>query len=676
MNTFRFGLLIFIISNLSLTTCHSQSGTWTWMNGYPSIDGIGNYGIQGVPSVNNSPAARYATGNWTDTAGDFWIYSGVGGTDDLWKFDPENDEWAWMTGSSSGANPESHLGKGVYDTLNTPGFLGYGIQTWTTPDNHLWLFGGVDYSNDVINVNADLWQYSPVINQWAWMGTFGPINYGTMGVGDTTTMPGGRQEGNCAWTDDKGNLWLFGGFNDSLQAHNDIWEYNVPTGIWTWMGGSANVDDSGQYHVLGQPSKLSYPSGRVTNVFWKDAGGNFWLYGGSQYTHDLMFQDIWSFNPGNQNWTWVKGAEGEDSSVLGVPCKPNLLNKQGRRYEDRAAWRPYEDLIITYNGFTDWGTTQPVNELWGYKMSTNEWTKIDSGTFLGSYGTMGVSSDTNYPPSRFGGVGFTGRDHSLWLFGGLNGFGYASQGIGFFNDLWKYVIDTSCLPPAPVCQLATPMVTATPNVFCVSDSATLCAPAGYISYNWNMGDSGTCIEAKQPGDYYVTVKDSSGCTVRSDIKSITTYPIFSVPIVADGKFLSSYGAATYQWYLNDTPILNATTDTLLVKEPGAYSLYVTDSNGCATFSEPVNLISTGINQLAEDQVLLYPNPNSTGSWKLAVNDELVGKVLSVYDVQGQLVYQTMIQTAKSEIVLGVPSGVYWLKIYSANGDVVRKMVKL
>jgi len=149
-----------------------------------------------------------------------------------------------------------------------------------------------------------------------------------------------------------------------------------------------------------------------------------------------------------------------------------------------------------------------------------------------------------------------------------------------------------------------------------------------------------------------------------------------VPIVADGKFLSSYGAATYQWYLNDTPILNATTDTLLVKEPGAYSLYVTDSNGCATFSEPVNLISTGINQLAEDQVLLYPNPNSTGSWKLAVNDELVGKVLSVYDVQGQLVYQTMIQTAKSEIVLGVPSGVYWLKIYSANGDVVRKMVKL
>ena len=96
---------------------------------------------------------------------------------------------------TSGGSTVINAVKGVYDSLNSPGTIGYGMFTWVTPDNHLWLFGGVSFFrvNYSFKINDDLWQYNPAINQWAWMGNFDSVpNYEIKGVGTTTTTPGGR----------------------------------------------------------------------------------------------------------------------------------------------------------------------------------------------------------------------------------------------------------------------------------------------------------------------------------------------------------------------------------------------------------------------------------------------------------------------------------------------------
>jgi len=667
MKIFRPLILTYIIFNLSIAGACAQAGSWTWVSGDNTLN-AGGSGVKGIPSINNAPTSRYACGNWVDTAGNFWVYSGLNASDDLWRFNPQTTEWTWMTGGAGVENIDAPT-KGVYDSLNDPGALAYGMLSWTTPDNHLWLFGGL-YNYGSYNIDDNLWQYNPAINQWAWMGNFGPTNYGTMGVGDNTTMPGGRQEGNCAWVDKSGNLWLFGGCDVTYQSYNDLWEYNVSTGIWTWLSGSPNLNDGGQYGVIGSAWDQYYPSGRSTNFFWTDTAGNFWIGGGTQHQNDLMFQDIWELNPNNLAWTWVDGIDGPDTtSPTGENCIASLSNVPGRRYENRATWKQCEDLILTYNGFTDWkdSTITVLNDMWGYKISSNEWTKINSWPLAGNYGLKGVSSPGNAPPSRIGGVGFTGRDNALWLFGGQNNTGY-------FNDLWKYVLDTTCVSCSRSCALAPPLITTDKPTFCADSSTRICAPNTYASYQWNEGDSSSCITVAQAGDYYVTVTGINGCTAESNHLLVNVYPVPPVSITEHGDTLTSFGSVGYQWTFDGNPIQGATSDLYVVKQQGNYAVAATDSNGCINTSNQV-YVTVGISDLEEQRVSIFPNP-STGAWQLTVGTGLLGGKLEVYDGDGQIVFQSEIRNPKAAINLNVASGIYWLRISSASTTIVRKLVKL
>jgi N-acetylneuraminic acid mutarotase len=58
------------------------------------------------------------------------------------------------------------------------------------------------------------------------------------------------------------------------------------------------------------------------------------------------------------------------------------------------------------------------------------------GESRGSYGTIGIESQSSSPGARQEAVSWTDRDGKLWLFGG---YGYSSSdGPVFLNDLWKW----------------------------------------------------------------------------------------------------------------------------------------------------------------------------------------------------------------------------------------------
>ena len=72
--------------------------------------------------------------------------------------------------------------------------------------------------------------------EWTWMGGSStlpscPSNdicgqpgvYGTLGTPAAGNIPGGRR-GASSWTDNDGNLWLFGG-----SGYDDLWEFNIST---------------------------------------------------------------------------------------------------------------------------------------------------------------------------------------------------------------------------------------------------------------------------------------------------------------------------------------------------------------------------------------------------------------------------------------------------------------
>jgi N-acetylneuraminic acid mutarotase len=140
---------------------------WAWIGGYEESGVIGSYGTLGVPSASNIPGPRSSGVTWTDGLGNLWLFGGsgsgatlgAGALNDLWKFNPTTNEWAWE-GGSSGVEAA-----GVYGTLgtaaasNVPGSRA-GAFNWTGRDGNAWLFGGGGYDADGLDGAADdLWEY-------------------------------------------------------------------------------------------------------------------------------------------------------------------------------------------------------------------------------------------------------------------------------------------------------------------------------------------------------------------------------------------------------------------------------------------------------------------------------------------------------------------------------------
>jgi N-acetylneuraminic acid mutarotase len=238
-----------------------STNEWAWMGGSmaANCDGFtcgqaGTYGTLGTPAAGNIPASRSGALSWTDASGNLWLFGGGGylsisdteALNDLWEFNPNSGQWAWMGGSMP-TNVEYSFQPSIYGTLGTPApgnIPGSRVEstTWTDNRGNLWLLGGI--GEDAIGTQGnldDLWEFNPNTQLWAWMGGSSafacppyvlgpncglePPVYGTLGTPSEAYLPGSRNAPST-WGDKNGNLWLFGGTNADAQGSlNDLWLY-------------------------------------------------------------------------------------------------------------------------------------------------------------------------------------------------------------------------------------------------------------------------------------------------------------------------------------------------------------------------------------------------------------------------------------------------------------------
>jgi N-acetylneuraminic acid mutarotase len=450
---------------ICVSDLRSQTQNFTWVNGSNLPDQYGIYGTIGMPSAGSMPGARDRSVTWTDATGNLWLFggegyseTGLGTLSDLWKYNVATNQWTWMKGSKSISQNSIYGSKGVSAVSNQPGGR-RNAMSWVDAAGNLWMFGGFGLGTSGTNYYSlnDLWKYNITTNEWVWMkgDSTGNLNgvYGTQNLPSSLNNPGGR-EASVTWVGPSGNLYLLGGWGYPETGQpdrlNDFWMYNISTSEWTWIGGSKNWDENGIYGTKGVSSPATRPGARASAVSWKDGSGNFWLFGGNGMAatgNPNYLSDLWKYSFSNNQWTWVSGDSTLLSSgVYGTQGVPSQSNTPGARGWSITWNDQVNGNLWLFGGAAQSSSTSGImNDTWKYNIASGMWTWIkgsSSGNDPGNYGTMGISSSNNLPPSRWASCAWTTSAGKFWLFGGIRNAGLISR----MSDLWT---GDFTLPPPP-----------------------------------------------------------------------------------------------------------------------------------------------------------------------------------------------------------------------------------
>jgi hypothetical protein len=416
--------------NVTNVLVDCQHNDWNWISWYlSSTNKANNYATVTTPLFPpdlqapanlGTPGGRDFAASWTDAKGRKWLFGG------------------------SGFPYPSPFG------LQPAGFL-----------NDLWVFDGTwvpanlpTYFNSTFGKNGE-WvvDYSPLESTNA-SGAYGTLQMSSGGA------PGARW-GSTTWTDASGNLWMFGGqgydaSSIDFSLLNDVWEW-IPsaTGIdshgagtfigqWVWQGGSNTGNQKGVY-----AGASPIPGGRWAAASQTDSLGNVWLFGGqgidSAGTTGLL-SDLWKYNIGSRQWTWIAGPNLANTNGVypGTKGTGSSSTAPGGR-QAAVLWVDASNNVWLFGGFglDSAGTGGPagaiLNDLWEYTGGQWVWISGDNlANQTGVYGTQTTAAATNVPGSRWGAVGWSDANSNLWFFGGWGYGTVTTDPTGFLNDIWEY----------------------------------------------------------------------------------------------------------------------------------------------------------------------------------------------------------------------------------------------
>ena len=672
-------LLFFIFSGCNLIFAQVP-GQWVWIHGDSAAFNSGSYGLQGVPGPSNDPPSSYESCNWTDHNGNFWLYGGwspTGTYADMWKYDPATNEWTWMKGPGTPNYFGSYGIQGVSSPTNNPPNMSEGATTWTDGQGDLWLFG---------SRKNDLWRYVISTNEWTWIkgpnmsGNAGV--YGTKGVPNILNNPPSRYECASSWTDNNGNLWMFGGMLGG--AYNDLWKYDPGTNEWTWISGSSSLNQLGVYGTLGVEDPANIPGARATYTHWMDNTGNFYIFGGEKITPPyIQFNDFWRYNPATNMWAWMGGTNAANSDgFYNSKCIHDSLCIPSSRFENRVVWTDAQGNFWHFGGAIGTSANLLKNDLWMYCLAEKKWIwQSGDSTYnpSGYWGTKGVSDPLNKPNGRAGAVSWSGPNNNLYLFGGSSSF--FSQ---FRNDLWMYTIDSACAN----CLSAVNANFSVENICPGTCTDFTNLSTGASSYIWSFTGgnpsvstdafpSGICYAS--PGNYDVMLIASNATSSDTLISNITVYPFPPLQgILQDGDTLfANPGATSYQWFFNSNIIPGATTYFYIAAQSGNYNVVATDENGCEV-EAVINNVIAGAMPLASGSwpLAIFPNPVSDNleirnlkcdSWTIKIFN-MIGSAVTLPAANCQLPTCTL-------DVSSLDAGTYYVELVSGKNTYRSRFIK-
>jgi gliding motility-associated-like protein len=470
-------ILAFFLLTCSTILGQAQ-GTWTWIHGdtaYPYLNLSPNTllshpirGTKGVASPINTPGGVAAAegANWKSPDGRFWLLdNNITNPDSfpqIWSYDYKTNQWTWEAGYDTlvieGACPADFV-----QDVQKQYIYEAGSPSWSDSLGNLWMYARLYSSfarSRYVLYKFDIQTKKITIIDCRSSNT--KIK-GTRGVASSLNWPGYRNE-SATWR--VGNRLLLMGNGLYSIPDNELWEYNIGTGLWTWLGGSAGSEPTYNHGVKGVASASNWPKASILTTSKWVSGTKIYMFSGLSLRGASMPPSssiLWEYDLTNGLWTWLSGDSASIASNKGrypsVTCldSPDLIPR-GRH----SGLSP--QTSICNNAFWLYSTRAPGNvsslvdssfhaDLWLYRPSINRWICLDKGENVKaySYGTKGVPSPSNRPPTRLYTMMWTDDQDRLYLFGASLYNIQDTEVDGtlafrrFGNDLWRYDPDYSCI---------------------------------------------------------------------------------------------------------------------------------------------------------------------------------------------------------------------------------------
>lgn len=211
-------------------------------------------------------------------------------------------------------------------------------------------------------------------------------------------------------------------------------------------------------------------------------------------------------------------------------------------------------------------------------------------------------------------------------------------------------------------------------------TATINVISGSISsYEWSNGATTPSISNLDGGGYSVTVTDENNCTLVSSIDIVSLMnPTVNLgeDIMlneGEGTIIDATGEGLiYEWSTGES------TPTIMVMDPGVYSVTVTNSQGCTATDEVEVTLITSTDDLAEDGRLeIYPNPTK-GNVLISIREGIQINDLTLMTSAGSVVWHQEAGRGQNAIQINLnelPNGLYVIHLNTSEGSFSRKIIK-
>jgi hypothetical protein len=441
------------------------------------------------------------------------------------------------------------------------------------------------------------------------------------------------------------NLKIIGcddGFGDDEEPTWYVWARdNINT---TWQGGVCH-SSNGNAPYIHIPNATDALLLNVTNTNATSIDLRFEAWEDDNIFNSPGSTDRCNYNSGDdclQSHNPLVGAGGLYSSI-------NIFDG------NMCAWAQYEytagDFAVT------------VRVKW-------EYTNFSGGPTITGCGNSPVSMNAQgsgtWSIFTGNGGGFSSNVDPTAQFTGNAGDTYQVLWSNLLGCLTTYVTDTV---DVILYSLPVPNLQANTSTFCEGQEMQFTAQNA-SNFIFSVNTVGNVVETNTTGIYNYTpaLGDNSvivqindgNCTATETANFTVNNSPYPQIIISSPNLQSATMFPFYQWYLNGSAILGATSQTYTPTANGLYTLEVGLTNGCT------NSVDYLLNSLSVDEIslefVLYPNPAQNSIFINGIIDQ--NSSYEIYDNIGQMVANGALNNEIN--IAHLSSGFYFIKI--SNSD--------